>query len=212
MLKDENLQAVAMILSRLGGKKAGEVLEFYTAQEKQDLLYRMAQGVHLPQEILNAIVKSLEQKLRVFDDRGGSRAGGSDKLAEILKNMDSSTGDKILAGLKNRDPGIAARIQDRMITFSDIAVAEDRGLRTALAEIDPRLIALALKKTEKAVADKIVNNLSKNRVAMLREEFGTLGPKRLSEVKAAQSEIVNILKKYEEKGQLKFQRKDDEWV
>lgn len=212
VLKGENPQAIAIILARLGGKTAGEVLEFFSAEERQDIIYRMATGTAAPQEMLGVIVKSLEARLRVFDDRGGSVSGGSEKLAEILKNMDSKTGDAILAGLKNRDPCVAMRIQDRMIAFSDIAHALDQGLQKALAEIDPRLIALALKKTEKAVADKIISNLSRSRAALLREEFAALGPRRLSEVKAAQSEIVSILKKYEEKGHLKFQRKDDEWV
>lgn len=212
VLKDESPQTVAIILARLGASKAKEVLAFYTAEEKKDILFRIAQGTHVASEILNTIAKALHQKIRIFDETKGEKIGGSEKMAQILSHMKGDAGKNILSELARKDLGLVDQIRDKMVTFSDIAKTNDRGLRTVLVEIDNHLLALALKKTDEAVKEKIFKNISKNRLAILRDEIATLGPRKVSEIETAQSEVVAILRKFEDKGMITFDEDKEKWV
>ena len=60
----------------------------------------------------------------------------------------------------------------------------------------------AIKGTDDALKDKIMSNMSKRAAEMLRDDLETKGPVRVSEVEAAQKEILTIARRMAETGEL----------
>ena len=72
------------------------------------------------------------------------------------------------------------------------------------------ILVLALKGAEQALKEKIFKNMSKRAGDMLRDDLEAKGPVRLSEVEAAQKEILAIARRLSAWGDINLDGKDGE--
>ena len=68
------------------------------------------------------------------------------------------------------------------------------------AELDPDVRAVALRGAEPDVQDKILRNMSKRAAEILKDDMEARGPVKLTDVEAAQKEIVVIAQRLAEEG------------
>ncbi|RKY85636.1 hypothetical protein DRQ09_07030 [candidate division KSB1 bacterium] len=214
IIRDEADQTVAVILAKLGTKKAKGILEFFPTENQTNIVLKMANMGEVSSEAVNQIAIALEEKMKDFETYRGKSIGGSKKVAEILNLVKQKTGVDLLPEIEKKDPGLAHRIKKEMFTFKDILKAEDEGLRRALMDVKINTLALALKGAETEIKKKIFKNITSNRLKILKEEIDYLGPRKVSEIEIARQELLDILKEYEEKGILIIEGrgKKDEWV
>ncbi|MBD3258134.1 flagellar motor switch protein FliG, partial [candidate division GN15 bacterium] len=71
-----------------------------------------------------------------------------------------------------------------------------------LKEVETKDLATALKAASEEVKTKIFANVSERVSVMIKEEMEFMGPTRLSDVEAAQSRIVDAVRRLEEEGQV----------
>jgi flagellar motor switch protein FliG len=72
---------------------------------------------------------------------------------------------------------------------------------------------VALKGASEDLRDKIFRNMSQRAAEMMREDLDSKGPVRLSEVEAQQKEILQIVRRLADEGQLVLGAKgDDQYV
>ena len=90
---------------------------------------------------------------------------------------------------------LGGRVRDRL-ELTGIQVA--RGLARAL----PEGAALALKGVDDEMQKKFLKNMSSRAAEMLVEDMEAKGPVKLSEVEAAQKEILAVARKLEESGEI----------
>jgi flagellar motor switch protein FliG len=64
----------------------------------------------------------------------------------------------------------------------------------------PSALAVALRGAEPEVQDKILRNMSKRAAEILKDDMDARGPVKLTEVEAAQKEIVVIAQRLAEEG------------
>ena len=76
------------------------------------------------------------------------------------------------------------------------------------------VLVLALKGSDDQMREKIFKNMSSRAAEMLREDLESRGPVRLSEVEAEQKEILKIVRRLAEEGQIMMASKggDDGFV
>ena len=89
-----------------------------------------------------------------------------------------------------------------MFVFEDLAELDDRGMQTLLREVPSARLTVALKGAEPAMREKIFANMSKRAADMLRDDLEVSGPVRVSEVDAAQKEVLMIARRLSDAGQL----------
>lgn len=214
VLNEEPPQIIAAIVARLTSEKARDVLKEFPSAEQKDITFRIAKGTPVPPEILQTTASTLQQKLAVFDEQPGAATGGSEQLAKILNKMGTSAQQALLDNLRSKDSSLASKVKDEMFSFSDILYVNDDGLRKAMVEISDKILALALKGTDDQFKEKFYSNVSSNRRAILQEEYIALGKVKRRDVDAAQTKVLDIIKKYEAEGAIYIKRTDtdDEWV
>jgi flagellar motor switch protein FliG len=71
-----------------------------------------------------------------------------------------------------------------------------------MREVSTDLLTLALKGIEDEFQQKFLKNMSSRAAEMLVEDMEAKGPVKLSEVEAAQKEILTIARRLEESGEL----------
>ncbi len=202
ILMGENPQLVALVLSYLDPEQSAGIISGMNEEMRGNVIHRMAMASPSPVEVIKQVDELLEAKVVSLGDRLDTPTERKYRtVAEILNRSDSTTEKAIMQRIREQDGNIAQEIKTLMFVFEDLAIVEDVALRKALSEVNSSTIAMSMKTASKAVADKLFKNMSKRMGTMVTEEQELLGPKPLSEVEAAQKEIVDVLGKMEAQGE-----------
>jgi flagellar motor switch protein FliG len=136
--------------------------------------------------------------------------GGVEAAAEILNRLGGALEASVSAHLREMDADLAQQIQDKMFVFDNLVNLDDRAIQMLLREVQSETLIVALKGTSEALRDKIFKNMSQRAAEMLRDDLEAKGPVRLSEVEAEQKEILRIVRRLAEEGQIVLGGKGDE--
>ena len=128
-------------------------------------------------------------------------------VAEILNRCDHKTGESILQFLEETDAELAEKVRKMMFVFEDLLHTNDMGIRELLKEIKSEVLSLALKTASEDLKAKIFKNLSQRAAQMVEEDISMMAPARLSEVEAAQQEILTAARRLEKEGNSFWQAK-----
>ncbi|OIQ87668.1 flagellar motor switch protein FliG [mine drainage metagenome] len=205
LIKLEHPQVIALVLSYLESDQAGEVLHFLPPRQASEALLRLANLDGLQPGALRELNDALEETLS-GESQGVqvSAMGGPKVAAEILNQLDSTQSNSIMEFLRSQDEELANKVQDQMFVFDDLINVDDRSMQTLLREISSETLILALKGANAALKEKFLGNMSKRAAEMLRDDLEAKGPVRLSEVEAAQKEILQIATRLESAGQIQL--------
>jgi len=202
MIRNEHPQIIATIMVHLDRDHASEILNLLTERLRNDVMLRIAtlEGVQpLAMRELNEV---LTQLLSGGEITKKSSMGGIKTAADILNYMGGAIEASVLANIREHDPDLAQKIQDQMFTFDNINELDDRSVQLLLREVQSETLIIALKGTSQELRDKIFKNMSTRAAEALREDLEAKGPVRLSEVEAEQKEILKIVRKLVDEGQI----------
>lgn len=203
LIKNEHPQIIAAILVHLDRDQASEVLGHFVERLRNDVILRIVtlEGVQPAalRELNDVLTKLLTggDKLTKKGAMGGVRAA-----AEILNFFGSAEESAVISGIRDYDPDLAQKVQDEMFVFENLMDLDDRSIQLLLREVQSESLILALKGTAAELREKIFKNMSQRAAEMLRDDLEAKGPVRLSEVEAEQKEILKIVRKLADEGQI----------
>ncbi len=202
LIKNEHPQSIATILVHLEQDQSAEVLSQFVERLRNDVLLRIATLEGVQPTALRELNEVLTQLLSGSDKIKKSAMGGIQTAAEILNMMGGVVETSALAAIREYDPELAQKIQDKMFVFDNLMDLDDRGIQLLLREVQSESLIIALKGTNPELKEKIFRNMSQRAAEMLRDDLEAKGPVRLSEVEAEQREILKIVRKLADEGQL----------
>jgi flagellar motor switch protein FliG len=205
-LQNEHPQIVAVILAHLEAEKRSEVLKRLKESLQIDVVMRMAHLENVSPEIIAEVDQLLKRELSSLSSVEQTTLGGYQPIADMLNVMDKQAESSIMSKLEEKDPLLAEEIRKLMFVFEDIIKIDDRGIAVLLKEVPNDKLLLALKTANEDIKNKIFKNLSSRAAEMIKEELANMGPTRLSDVEAAQAEIVNIARRLEAEGRIMIAR------
>lgn len=205
LIKLEHPQVIALVLSYIESDQASEVLQFLPERSAGEAVLRLANLDALQPSALRELNEALDELL-TGDSQSVqvSAMGGPKVAAEVLNRVDTSLANSIMELIRGQDENLANRVQEQMFVFDDLVNVDDRSMQTMLREISSETLILALKGAQPALRDKFLNNMSKRAAEMLRDDMEAKGPVRLTEVEAAQKEILGIASRLEAAGQIQL--------
>lgn len=112
--------------------------------------------------------------------------------------------------ITERKDSLREALKNELWTFSELLLLGDRDIQKILREVDNGTLSKALKISDFNIQDKIYRNMSKKAAANLREEIEYMEPIRLIDARAAQDEIIRIMARLEEQGEIVLVRNRDE--
>jgi flagellar motor switch protein FliG len=128
--------------------------------------------------------------------------GGVKAAAEVINMMGSSVETAVLDYIREADNELAQRIMDNMFTFDDLEKIDDRGIQALLKEVQSESLVIALKGATPEMRERIFRNMSTRAAETLREDLDSRGPVRVSEVEAEQKEMLKIVRRLADEGQI----------
>ncbi|NCA71806.1 MAG: flagellar motor switch protein FliG [Sphingobacteriia bacterium] len=193
LIKNEHPQIIATILAHLEPEHAAKILHHLPTRLRGDVILRVAtlDGVRPAalKELDEALTRILEGSMASTKTSG---RGGIPTAAEILKYVDAEEEEDILARVREYDPALANRL---VLLFDHLAEVDDRGMQILVRAIDSERLIIALKGAAPPLRERFFVNMSSDAAEILREELDLRGPVRLSEVEAAQREILGIARR-----------------
>ena len=106
-------------------------------------------------------------------------------------------------------PIFQKKLEDCLFSFEDFQYLADRAIQKVLRGADVQELAKALKGASTEVQDKIFRNMSKRESSMLKEDMEWMGPVRTQDVEAAQANLVKIVFRLSNNGDILLTMKED---
>lgn len=202
LIRNEHPQIIATIMVHLERDHASEILNIFTERVRNDVILRIATLDGVQPAALRELNEVLTKLLRGNESMKKTPMGGIRAAAEILNYIGGENEATVMDNLKRYDNDMAQKIMDEMFVFENILEIEDRGIQTMLREVQSEALIVALKGSSQDLREKIFRNMSQRASEMLRDDLESKGPVRLSEVEAQQKEILQIVRRLADEGQI----------
>ena len=210
LIKNEHPQIIASILVHLERDHAAAILNALGERLRGDVVMRVAtlDGIH--PNALRELNDTIATVLAGSDQIKKAALGGVRAAAEILNFVGSTSEASILETVRTVDDGIAQGIMDEMFVFENLMDIDDRGIQALLKEVQSESLVVALKGAAPDLRDKVLRNMSSRAAEMLKEDLESRGPVRISEVEGEQKEILKIVRRLADEGQIVLGGSGDE--
>jgi flagellar motor switch protein FliG len=209
-IKNEHPQIIATILVHLEADQASEVISHFTDRLRQDVILRIATLDGVKPAALRELNDVLTKLLTGNESLKKQQMGGVRSAAEIMNYMSGEQESSVMEGLKSYDEDMAQKIMDEMFVFDNILEIDDKGIQVILREVQSETLIVALKGATIEIREKIFKNMSTRAAEMMKEDLESKGPVRLSEVEAQQKQILQIVRRLSDEGQIMLGGKGDD--
>ncbi|MEX2173281.1 MAG: flagellar motor switch protein FliG [Pirellulaceae bacterium] len=201
-ISDEHPQTIALILSHLPPAYGAEIIKGLPPDRQLAVIRRVATMGQTNPEVIHEVERGLESRMSNLMNQSFEKAGGVSSVAEILNVSDRATERTLLESLAQEDPELVEEIRRLMFVFDDLCKLSDKDIQNVLKSVETNQWAMALKGASPELKQRILGNMSQRAAGMLAEEMDFLGAVKLSEVEAVQQQIVDIVRKLEDAGQI----------
>ena len=210
-LCNENPQTIALVLTNLTPEAGGALLKSLPAELQAQAALRMATLERIPPEVFRKISEVIGAKLKAI--KQVSRSDGIRSLANVLNHVDAELSESVLSQLEEENQGAANSIRELMFTFEDILTLDKQSMKALVAQIDRKVLTVALKGSIGKILDHFTQCMSQRATEMLVEDMQALGPVRIRDVKGGQQEVVALVRGMQQKGTIASSRAaGDEYV
>jgi len=212
LIRLEHPQIIAIVLAYLDPDQSAEVLANLPANVRPDVVARIATLDGVQPSALNELDDIMEKQFSGKSAGKTSVLGGAKAAANIINFLEPSQESALMEQIEKSDEALAARIQDLIFIFDNLIDLDDRSMQELLRQVAAEKLLLAMKGADDGLKEKIFKNMSQRAAEMLKDDLEAKGPVRLSEVEAAQKEILQIARKLAEAGTIALGGKGEEYV
>jgi flagellar motor switch protein FliG len=202
LLRIEHPQIVAALLVHLDPDQAADVLKTFTERQRNEVLVRVATLDGIQPSALKDLNEVMGRVLAGGERTRKSMLGGVKAAAEMINLMGTSVETAVLDYIREADNDLAQKIMDNMFTFDDLEKVDDKGIQQLLKEVQSESLVVALKGATPEMREKVFKNMSTRAAETLREDLESRGPVRVSEVEAEQTEMLKIVRRLVDEGQI----------
>ncbi len=212
LIRLEHPQIIAIVLAYLDSDQAAEILAALPAGVRPDVVMRIATLDGVQPTALSELDDIMERQFAGKSAGKTSSLGGAKAAADIVNFLDASQEGPLMEIITKTDEALAAKIQDLIFVFDNLISLDDRSMQELLRNVQSDRLLLALKGADETLKAKIFKNMSQRAAEMLKDDLEAKGPVRLSEVEAAQKEVLGAARKLAEAGTISLGGKGEQFV
>ena len=210
MISNEHPQIIATILVHLDPDQSAGILKMLTERTRNDVLLRISTLDSVQPVALRELNDVLGKLMSGGASGKKNLKGGVGAAAEILNYMGNALETEMMESVRSFDPDLAQKIEDKMFIFENILEIDDRGIQLILREVQSESLIVSLKGASEELREKIFKNMSQRAAEMMRDDLESKGPVKLSEVESNQKEILKIVRRLSDEGQISLGGKSEE--
>ncbi|MBD5778678.1 flagellar motor switch protein FliG [Pelagicoccus sp. NFK12] len=202
MIKTEQAQTIAFVLSYLERDKAGPILGMFNHEVREEVIERLGIMEPTSLELINKVANALSKNLDTKQKTTLNKSGGIRMVADLLNTLEKEDSKSILTNIEERNPALGAEIRKKMFSFEDLSRLELPDLQRIMREVDSGDLIIALKSATDSLKEAVMDAVSKRAAETLKEELEMMGPVKLTEVEAAQERVIQVVRRLEEQEEI----------
>ncbi len=202
IIRNEHPQIQTIVLSYLEPEQSAEILSQFPEKVRLDLTMRIANLEEVQPAALQELNEIMEKQFAGQAGAQAAKMGGLKAAADIMNYLDTNIEGQLMDSIREHDEEMSQQIQDLMFVFENLMDVDDRGIQSILREVQQDVLMKAIKGADDALRDKIFKNMSKRAAEMLADDLEAMGPVRVSEVEAAQKEILSTARRLADSGEI----------
>ena len=202
IIRNEHPQIQTIVLSYLEPEQSAEILSQFPEKVRLDLTMRIANLEEVQPAALQELNEIMEKQFAGQAGAQAAKMGGLKAAADIMNYLDTNVEGQLMDSIREHDEEMSQQIQDLMFVFENLMDVEDRGIQAILREVQQDVLMKAIKGTDDALKDKILGNMSKRAAEMMADDLVAMPPVRISEVEAAQKEILSTARRLADSGEI----------
>lgn len=202
IIRNEHPQIQTIVLSYLDPEQSAEIMAQFPEKVRLDLMMRIANLEEVQPAALQELNEIMEKQFAGQAGAQAAKMGGLKAAADIMNYLDNNIEGQLMDSIREQDEDMSQQIQDLMFVFDNLVDVDDRGIQTLLREIQGEVLQKALKGAEQPLKDKVFKNMSKRAAEMLQDDLEAMGPVRISDVEAAQKEILTVARRLADSGEI----------
>ncbi len=206
LLKEEDAQTIALVLSYLSAAKGSEVLMGLPERQREIVVEKLATLESTPIEVVETLGDVLSSKVGERVSRALNQTGGEKSAAAVLNAMSKDDRKKLLDNIDERQPDLVRSIRMKMFTFDDLQSLDVKTMQKIMREVDAGQLAIALKAATTTLRDAMLGALSKRAAENVYEEIEGL-PDNLSmrAIESSQNGIIDVVRQLETEGEISLE-------
>ena len=206
LLKEEDAQTIALVLSYLSAAKGSEVLMGLPERQREIVVEKLATLESTPIEVVETLGDVLSSKVGERISRALNQTGGEKSAAAVLNAMSKEDRKKLLDNIDERQPDLVRSIRMKMFTFDDLQSLDVKTMQKIMREVDAGQLAIALKAATTTLRDAMLGALSKRAAENVYEEIEGL-PDNLSmrAIESSQNGIIDVVRQLETEGEISLE-------
>ena len=207
LLREEDAQTVALVVSYLSAAKGSEVLMSLPDKQREMVIEKLATLESTPIEVVETLGEVLSKKVGKRVSRALNQTGGEKSAAALLKAMGKDERKKLLDNMDERAPDLVRSIRMKMFTFEDMGQLDVKTMQKIMREVDAGKLAIALSAADEDLAKAMLGALSKRAAENVKEEIEELkiSKPKAREVEANQNSIVDVVRQLETEGEISLE-------
>ena len=202
LIRQEHPQIIAIVLSSLEGEHAAQVLSLLPSEIHTDAMIRVARLNTIDPAALQELDQVLENQLGGNPKALPTSVNGMSAAAAILNHLNTDLETQLMDSIREIDGELSDKIHDLLFVFDNLLEVDDRGMQRLIREISVDSLVIALKGVDDRVKEKFFKNMSSRAAEMLKEDLDAKGPVKLADVEAAQKEILTIVSRLADEGEI----------
>ena len=203
MIGDEHPQVIAIIMSVLEEDTAAELLALLPAAMRTEVMRRVALLDTVQPSAMSELEDVVQRQLQSsVTSQAAPTVGGVRAAAKIMNRTKLDLENEVFSGLKEIDEELAIDIQDNMFEFEDFVKLDRRSMQTLGQALDQDELMLAFRGAPQPLIDYFLENVSERQALVMKDDMEVATPKPLTEVLAAQKNIVRQARKLQENGEI----------
>ena len=198
LLRAEQMQTIAFILSFMEPAKSSEVIRLMSPEQREEVIERLGVMEPTSRDWIKKVSRNIQKHFDRKAQQGVQKAGGVDVCADILNSLDKATRKELLTAMDKRNAALGNAIRKKVFGFDDLVRLVPSDLQKVLKEVETSDLAKAMKGAKPETSAAIFKTMSKRQAAGVREEVEMLPPLRAKDMEQAQEKVIEVVRKLEE--------------
>jgi len=204
LVKDEPAKIKAFIFGRLESDEAAELLRDLSKDERTKVALELGKLHELPLELVEKIGYNLAEKARHVPDDGTVGVDGIKFIADVLGDLDNTTREELINGLRTSDIKLSENIESHCFIFESIPVVPKDILLEVVRKLQPDDVITAISGTTSKIKEAAIMCFPEKSRPALVSSLKTKSPDS-DEVRAARKLFVQSMRDMSDAGRLNLQ-------
>ena len=204
LVKDEPAKIKAFVIARMDSEEAAKIMRDLSKDERTNVALELGKLHELPLELVEKIGYNLAEKARHVPDEGTVGVDGIKFIADVLGDLDNSTRQELISGLRTSDIKLSEDIESHCFIFDSIPEVPKDILLEVVRKLQPDDVITAISGSTSAIKEAAIMCFPEKSRAALVSSLKSKTPDS-EEIRSARRMFTDAMREMADAGKLDLQ-------